>query len=93
MQKLSLYRTKKPSPSFIERRRRLLSIKDSTAGSSNGAQSQQPKSGLGFSAKSGNAFFGSDMFKGATSTNESIPKSVGEMPSCSNGNTDGLNLK
>lgn len=78
--KISHMRAKKPSPSFIERRRqRLLSTMEqqSTAGSSTGAKSQstvQPTLALS------TANFSGDFFGRSTLTKSSVPKSVEEEP-------------
>ena len=79
-QRLSLVRSKN-SPSFIERRRRLLSNKDSTAGSSSGAKS----TGLRIALNSTGPTFSTDMFTaGAGSKASSIPGQVAEEPNSDN---------
>ena len=81
LQRLSLWRTKKSSPSFLEKRNRLLSMRVSTTGSV-GAHSQPNNTGAGSTGKSGGRpCFGSDMFKPTQSTEESVTKSCDKIPS------------
>ena len=80
LQKLSLGRFKRSSPSFMEKRTRMFSMRDSTTGSV-GAHSQPNNTGAESTGKSGGRpCFGSDMFKPTQSTEESVTKSCDKIP-------------